>query len=58
MTKTDLDKIKAEIEAYDDYARRVLEGDTEYDGADGARDVREACSFAMYLAKELEEWIR
>lgn len=35
------------------HAERVLDGDTEYDGADAARKVKDVCLTALDLAKEL-----
>lgn len=44
MTTTRLNQIKDHAASSADFAHRTLEGDTDgYDGADGAREVRDLC---------------
>ena len=49
MNKEELDKIKESISWYKQEAQQILEGNRDnYDGADGARIIRELC---IYLDK-------
>lgn len=55
MNKEKLQTIKEDIEWHLSIAEKILEGDRDnYDGADGARYIRDLCHHCKALIKEVE----
>jgi hypothetical protein len=56
MDDTRLEKIKEMVEHRDNQAQRILEGDADnYDGADGARYIKDLCRYCWELIAEIEK---
>jgi len=56
MDDTRLQKIKENVEYREEQAQRILVGDGDnYDGADGARYIRELCRYCRELIAEIEK---
>jgi uncharacterized hydantoinase/oxoprolinase family protein len=58
MTKEQLQKIKERVESAKACADRIMDGGDNYDGADGAREVRDLCATANELITELEKTVK
>lgn len=57
MTRARLDQIRDKIERRLEQAQRVLNGDTEYDGADGARYIKDLCSDFLEVINDFEPYL-
>lgn len=55
MENDKLENIEKQIKRAARYAERIMEGETSYDGADGARTVLEVCDLAEELINALRE---
>ena len=55
MNKEQLDKIKESVDWYKQEANQILEGNRDnYDGADGARIIRELCGYLdTFMPKDI-----
>lgn len=57
MDKDKLNEIESNIDNELRYADKIMAGDAEYDGADGARAVQEICRQAKTLITELRKHV-
>lgn len=55
MNPDQLSRIKTAVARELKRADRIMEGDAEYDGADGARVVQELCEYCQTLIAEVEK---
>ena len=54
LTQDELRRIKERVECEADTAKEILMGGENYDGADGARSVRDLCRDTKRLIAEIE----
>lgn len=54
MTLEELKSIEEGVNSSKEFAQRIMNGDTEYDGADGAREVIGLCDLAEKLISEIK----
>lgn len=55
MNPDQLSRIKAAVDRELRHADKIMNGDSEYDGADGARVVQELCEYCQTLIAEVEK---